>query len=649
LADQRFADFSEAFGFGDRDTGFEIGTFQAAVELNFRDRGPSGTTPIGAFELNHFRTNIGAIATVEDLVSDPISLDVALQSFGLERGFLTDDFFRQLLTEGADDPADIVFEQADPRFVDFVTAFDGLRTGSITQVDRFALVAERQLERLDVLVAADDAENAASNVTQSELTQFRLSVGTIANAPDPAAALVADPVLREVTLAAFGLAGSTISDADLEAVLRGGGAAGAPAFDQADSRFVVLAEAFDGALGVQVPSFQRDVEVGIAQRDLEFVAGVDAPPPAAPSVDPDELAYFRANIDRVETAEDLTADRRLLDVALASFGLGGDTRPSSFFQDILDSDLSDPNNFVFLLSDTRLRDFALAFTGQVFDSDAGAAAAPDESDLNGGLPPALLQYAVEERLIANGAPEEDLFYLRQNFDRVNSGLDLALDERLADIALSAFGVRKGEVEDSLLLSLVVSDVSDPNSFVNVFGDERFIEFASVFGQGAGSRGNTGLASFQNEVVDAYQERLFEVSVGNVDQDLRLALNFRREIEEIAQTSSETAGFFGLLGSQPLREVIQGGLGLPPEFAQIDLDTQVERIRAGVNDLFGTDQISAFRDPANVDRIVELFLLNRSLSAGAEGASAQSGPSSPALTLLQGAGASAAGPILNITV
>lgn len=71
--------------------------------------------------------------------------------------------------------------------------------------------------------------------------------------------------------------------------------------------------------------------------------------------------YFRDNIGKIETAADLVADRRLLKVALAAFGLGDDLPNRAFIQRILESPLDEPRSFANRLADKRYAEFARAF------------------------------------------------------------------------------------------------------------------------------------------------------------------------------------------------------------------------------------------------------------------------------------------------
>jgi hypothetical protein len=74
-----------------------------------------------------------------------------------------------------------------------------------------------------------------------------------------------------------------------------------------------------------------------------------------------DVAHFRANIAKVQSAADLVADRRLLRVALTAFGLGDDLNNRAFVQRILESPMDEPRSFANRLSDRRYAEMARAF------------------------------------------------------------------------------------------------------------------------------------------------------------------------------------------------------------------------------------------------------------------------------------------------
>lgn len=78
-----------------------------------------------------------------------------------------------------------------------------------------------------------------------------------------------------------------------------------------------------------------------------------------PQMQRDE-AYFRANIGKVASAEDLVKDRRLLRVTLGAFGLEGDIDNRYFIRKVLEDGTLQPGALALKLSDKRYREFSAA-------------------------------------------------------------------------------------------------------------------------------------------------------------------------------------------------------------------------------------------------------------------------------------------------
>ncbi len=74
-----------------------------------------------------------------------------------------------------------------------------------------------------------------------------------------------------------------------------------------------------------------------------------------------DIAYFEDNISSITSAEDLVADRQLLNVALGAFGLQEDLPNKYFIQRILGDGTSDDGALANRLADTRYRNLSDAF------------------------------------------------------------------------------------------------------------------------------------------------------------------------------------------------------------------------------------------------------------------------------------------------
>lgn len=81
---------------------------------------------------------------------------------------------------------------------------------------------------------------------------------------------------------------------------------------------------------------------------------------AAPSLARDE-DYFRANIGKVKTAEDLVSDRRLLKVALVAYGLDADIDNRYFIKKVLQDGTLDKSALSNKLADKQYQAFSAAF------------------------------------------------------------------------------------------------------------------------------------------------------------------------------------------------------------------------------------------------------------------------------------------------
>jgi Protein of unknown function (DUF1217) len=108
------------------------------------------------------------------------------------------------------------------------------------------------------------------------------------------------------------------------------------------------------------------------------------------------------------------------------------------------------------------------------------------------------------------------------------------------------------------------------------------------------------------------------------------MHFRREIADLAK-GAEGGSWYSILGSKPMRAVFEKAYGLPTAFGRLDVDQQRDVMRDKTSALFGTDKLTAFQDPANVEKLVNRFLARAQIEAGVTATS----PGAAALTLLQG--------------
>lgn len=119
---------------------------------------------------------------------------------------------------------------------------------------------------------------------------------------------------------------------------------------------------------------------------------------AAPEITRD-VDYFRANIGKVKSAEDLVGDYRLMKVALGAFGLDDDLPNKAFIQKVLGEGSLDPESFANRMVDKRY----LALT-ETFGFDLGTPNT-QRADFTDGL---LSNYQTRQFEIAVGEQDGDM-------------------------------------------------------------------------------------------------------------------------------------------------------------------------------------------------------------------------------------------------
>ncbi len=178
--------------------------------------------------------------------------------------------------------------------------------------------------------------------------------------------------------------------------------------------------------------------------------------------------------------------------------------------------------------------------------------------------------------------QRDVAYFEEKIGSITSAADLVADRRLLKVALGAFGMDSEIDKRAFIRKALEEGTVDPNSLANRLTDKSFRKLSAAFGFGPGEGPNTAAPGFAATITDAYKTRAFEAAVGDVDNTMRLAMNFRREVASLSAGSG--GSWYTVLGSKPLREVFEKAYGLP-SLVRADRHRPAAR-RAGGQD-FGT--------------------------------------------------------------
>lgn len=237
-----------------------------------------------------------------------------------------------------------------------------------------------------------------------------------------------------------------------------------------------------------------------------------------------------------------------------------------------------------------------------------------------------------QRTLFDRSPDlqREIDYFLDKAADITSAEQLVGDRLALAVVLGAFGLDEDINKGAFIRKVLEEGTLDRRAFANRLVEPAYREMSAFLGFGD----TGGLLIFENtrlNLVDRYRERQFELAVGDVDLDMRLALNFKREAGEIAaSTSPGTTGWLRMLGSPPLRQVLESALVLPSEFALIDLDQQVEEIADRAERIFGIEDPTDLQDDTLVSEMVDRFLLRQQALNGAVSATTRG---SVALSLL----------------
>ena len=200
----------------------------------------------------------------------------------------------------------------------------------------------------------------------------------------------------------------------------------------------------------------------------------------------------------------------------------------------------------------------------------------------------------------------DTNHVRDKIGGVTTAEALVGDFRLLKTALSAYGLEADIGKKFFIRKVLESDLEDPKSFANRLSDKRYRAFAEAFGFGAGKERSKDLAE---QIVDRHVSAELERRIGTSDGNLRLALNAKRELAVLGGSSStDNARWYSILGSLPLRKVFEGAFGLRQDFGKLPIDRQLDEMKTRSERLIGSASPSAFTDPANVEKLLQRFLV-----------------------------------------
>ncbi|PVB62707.1 DUF1217 domain-containing protein [Labrenzia sp. 011] len=167
---------------------------------------------------------------------------------------------------------------------------------------------------------------------------------------------------------------------------------------------------------------------------------------------------------------------------------------------------------------------------------------------------------------ADPTVERQTEYYRENIRNIKSIDDFLADDQIYNYAMTAMGLEDMIYAKAFMRKVLEEGVTESSSFANQLVDTRYKEFAETFNFENYGETTTSFTRTQEGIVEKYHRQALEVSEGEQNQGVRLALYFERKAPEITNA-------YEVLADAALAETVYTALGLPDAFAMGDIDKQ----------------------------------------------------------------------------
>lgn len=619
LTDPRFLAFAQAYQFSTDGTVAAqppIAQNSAAEDdtINLYSQAQVNAGNSAATEATYYQANIGNITSVDQLLANPRLYDVAVRSYGINPDLITKSTIRSVLTSDLSDPNSFANTSNNSAYKTLAAAFNFNTDGSVNGTAQSAANTATTVYQYYNATGTNATAPAAAYKTQ----YYKSTISSITSVDD----LLSNNALADVALTAFGLNPITTSKTLVRQVLTSDlSDPNSVANTQTDPAYKKLAQAFN---------FNTDGTVnGSAQTTDQMNSVVNLYSNAYDSTqqtsNDDAISAYKDAIGTITKVSDLL-NSTAYNFIISAYGLDSETMTPYTMTKILTSDPNDPNSFanqsynpayIKIASDFNFDSSGNAKTAAVAQTNANLTATVKAyTVLNGG---AVASGATPTQQQSQATTEST--YYAQTIGTITSVDDLLKDQRLVNYALSAYGLTGANLSTADLKTILTSDPTDPNSYINKPENAKYRAFDVAFNFGTdGKILNVPTKQVQDRsdmvaTKDGYIEQTMESQAGNQSAGVQLALYFLKKAPSITSP-------YQILGDKALLQFTQTALGLSANMSSTDIDTQATMITKKLN-------LADLQDPAKVNKLIGQF------SALYDVNNSNSASTSPVLQILNG--------------
>lgn len=226
--------------------------------------------------------------------------------------------------------------------------------------------------------------------------------------------------------------------------------------------------------------------------------------------------------------------------------------------------------------------------------------------------------------------KNDRAYMAEKLSKPVSLDDFMSDRRLLRVTMTAFDLGGEEWKGGFIRKVLEEAATPDSTFLERLNNPAYTKFAQTF---AFEDGTLSLDADKIEQLgENFETAAFRIAVGDVDENMRLSLNYQQKIVDIAGTgSSNDAIAYRILGNPPVKAVMETALNLPSDISKQPIEKQAEILRDKLRSSFGISDLSQLTDPDNVNAVIRRFHVMETVNNGPSAMT----PGYAALTLLGG--------------
>lgn len=591
LTDQRYRQFAASFQFSS-DTAIVQTKRQIDTVIDSFKQSVTDEADSVAGEAAYFKSAIGSITSVDQLLGNSRMREFVLKAFDLDTQYWSKDHLTKVLTSDLNDPAS---------YVNTTTASNKTTLQALTAHFNFNASGT-----LDSGVNAQDPDQTSEVVgaylfyvpsrmvpaeAEANKAYYEANIGSVTNVDD----LVNDSRMLSYIKTAFSLDDVTLKStirniltSDLSDPSNYATTFGGSAYEELTRAFAFQT---DGSLASGV-SAQTASQT--AQTSAQYLTRYDD---AQEAKDAETFEYYRNFIGSMDSVEELQSTPRIYDFVLTAFGFDPDTVKDKDIAQVLTSDLADPDSYANRQKDDRYRELAAAFN---FGAD-GEKTAPRLAQSQVVLTQTAKDYIIIKTRFGNTdnreAADKEAEYYTSSIQNIQTAKEFLADRRLVDFVLVASGLNPDNVTDDFMKQVFSSDLDDPESFVNQQDDHRYAQILASFNfdkngdiavRESGIQGRYG-----REMTDyLYLQQTLETEAGEDNAGARLALYFKRMLPDINTP-------YDILGDTALLEVFRTAFSLPSEMSSMDIEKQAALIEKNLD-------LEELQDPDKLERFISRF-------------------------------------------